>query len=138
MPPSGRERFTQALIDFPADHTTLNLWLFWRPHLERIVDLGARRAQYQEKLAAATRLATVFQRAYALQLRQSYAEKQRNVQYKRICQLRHNEIRRQMQMKRFSDELDRHGNEHISDSISNYADCLPAPGDVFPIRYVGE
>ena len=127
MPSAGREKYTQALADFPDGQACVPLWLLWRPHLERIVDLAGRRAEYQAKREACARLTSVFRRRYALSLRDKFQEKQRSVLVQRVWRLRHNEIRRQLQPKGFVDVLEDWRYAHHRQQLVDYADLLPEP-----------
>jgi len=135
MPPSAREKYTQGLADFPDNKTCVPIWLFWRPHLEKIVNLAARRVEYQAKREAGAVLACVFRRRYALGLRDHYEDKQRNVQIKRVCQLRHNEIRRQREPTDYLDPIEDWRHAHQRQMLIDYADLLPAP-DEYPVKYI--
>lgn len=137
MPPSARERYTQALADFPDAQSCVQLWLFWRPHLEAIVDIGARRREYQARREAAGVLASAFRRAYAAKVKKAYADKQRSVQIKRVCQLRHNEIRRKLHAPVFYDPIEndwRFGRQRKE--LVDYADTVDDKSASFPVRYV--
>lgn len=137
MPPSTREKYTQALADFPDAQSCVQLWLFWRPHLEAIVDLGARRREYQARREAGVVLASVFRRAYAVRVNRAYADKQRSVQIKRVCQLRHNEIRRKLQTPAFLDSIENDWRfSRQRQELVDHADLVDDKGTVFPIRYV--
>lgn len=137
MPPSAREKYTQALADFPDPQSCVSLWLFWRPQLEQIVDLGARRREYQERREAAGVLACAFRRAYAARVKKAYADKQRSVQIKRVCQLRHNEIRRKLQPAVLVDSIE--NDWHFArqrKELADYADTVDDRSASFPVRYV--
>lgn len=127
MVPSARERYTQALADFPDNQACVPLWLFWRPHLEKIVDLGAKRREYQAKREAAMHLACVFRMAYASRLRDHYASRQRSLQIKHVCQLRHNEIRRQLQPAHFVGLTENQRRVSHCRELIDYADMLQPP-----------
>lgn len=136
MPPRAREKYTQALPDFPDSQTCVQLWLLWRPHLEKIVDIRARRREYQARREAAAALAGVFRRAYALRVNQAFEDKQRSVQIKRVCQLRHNEIRRKLQPAVFADPTEDWHFSRQRQELVDYADTVEDAGAVFPVRYI--
>jgi hypothetical protein len=134
MPPSAREKYTQALADFPDGKSCVSIWLFWRPHLEQIVNLGERRAEYQAKRAAGEALACVLRRRYALLLRDHYESKQRPVRVKRVCHLRHNEINRMRQTRALEDPIEDWHNTAQRQLLADFADRLPSP-DNHPLRF---
>jgi hypothetical protein len=133
MPASAREKYTQALADFPEGQQCVPIWLLWRPHLQQVVDLGARRAAFQAKREACARLAGVFRRRYALSLRDSYQDKQRSVLVQRVWRLRHNEINRQLKPTGFVDAIEDWHCAHQRQSLVDYADLLPEPEQPAPV-----
>jgi hypothetical protein len=136
MPPSSREKYTQALADYPDNKSTLPIWLLWRPHLEAIVDLRARRVEYAAKREAAARLTARVARRFAEVLRNSYLPRQASVQIQRIWKLRHNEIRRQQLPPVCLDSIEDYRFARQRQELINYAD-LGVNKDVgFPVRYV--
>jgi hypothetical protein len=136
MPPSSREKYTQALADYPDNKSTLPIWLLWRPHLETIVDLRARRVEYAAKREAAARLTARVARRFAEALRNSYLPRQASVQIQRIWKLRHNEIRRQQLPPVCLDSIEDYRFARQRQELINYAD-LGVNKDVgFPVRYV--
>ena len=136
MAPSSREKYTQALADFPDNKACVQLWLFWRPHLERVVDLGARRAEYAAKREAAARLTAKVARKFAERLRNAYLTRQPSVQVQRIWQLRHNEIRRKMQPSGLLDLNEDWRCARERQQLVDYADTVADDSAVFPVRYV--
>ena len=138
MAPSAREKYTQALADFPDNRSCVQLWLLWRPHLERIVDLGARRAEYAAKREAAARLTARVARRFAEGLRDSFLARQSSVQVQRIWKLRHNEIRRQQQPPASVDLTDDWRFARQRQELISYADIGVDQEPGFPVRVVQE
>jgi hypothetical protein len=136
MPATSREKYTQALADFPDKKTVLPLWLFWRPHLETIVDLGALRAEYAAKLEAAAQLTARVARRFAEVLRNSFLSRLTSVQIQRVCQLRHNEIRRQQHPRVFINPADDWGFARQRQELVDYADLGADKAVAFPVRYI--
>ena len=136
MPPSSREKYTQALADFPDNKSCVQLWLIWRPHLETIVDLGARRAEYIDKRQAAASLTARVARRFAEVLRNSYLTRQTSVQVQRIWKLRHNEIRRQQLPPVCLDSTDDYRFARQRQELIDYADLGVDSQAAFPVRYV--
>ena len=136
MPPGSREKYTQALADFPDSKTCVQLWLFWRPHLQEVVDIAARRREYVAMREAAAQLTARVARKFAEALRNDYLPRQSSVQIKRVCQLRHNEIRRQLQPSGVLDLNDDWRFARQRQELIDYADTMPDNSAVFHVRYV--
>lgn len=127
VPPTAREKLTQDLADFPAGRGTISIFLFWKPHLSRIVDLPARRAEANAKRAAREALGSVFRRAYVASLRKQFAGRQQSVQIQLVFALRHNEISRRRGSREFVDHLESYVHAGHKHSLIEFADKMPEP-----------
>ena len=124
-----REKLTQALCDFPqADlHPCVPVWLFWRPHLEPLVDLPARRKEHRARLAAGQALSWHIRRRFAWGLREMYLVRLRSSRHNLLHDLRHNEIRRRQGPPPLPDTLEHWSNATARQELMNHADRMPEP-----------
>ena len=119
--PLARQYFTQHPPDFPH-WRSLTLLLFWRPHLEKKVDLAAARAAYEAKKRAGADIAARFRRLFAERVR----SKVKNPA-PRLTQLRHNELRLFHRNSEMADPLEHLGNFEERQSVILWSDNMPEP-----------
>ena len=129
MPPKSRERYTMDPCDYPQDESraSIPLWLFWKPHLSKLVDLEARHAEYRKKQEAALAIAARFKCAFAAVLKRAYEGKSRAYQTKRVTLLHRNETRRRQGPPKVTDPCEKYEYAARGQDLRDHADKMPEP-----------